>query len=116
MDAATRSLTNAAPVETRFGLEDRGTVANTATAAAVPPAPAAMKAPEGVRGAAVVGSLQPVAEKEAERTEATTLVPARKAEAAEEPLVQVTLLFPLAESPVPAAPAAADAAHAATPE
>jgi hypothetical protein len=39
-----------------------------------------------------------------------------KAEAAEEPLVQVTLLFPLAESSVPAAAPAAGAAGSATPE
>jgi hypothetical protein len=58
-----------------------------------------------------------VAEKAVQRTEAATpLSEARKAEAAEEPLVQVTLLFPLAESPVPAAPPAAGAASSVTPE
>ena len=57
-----------------------------------------------------------MAEKKTLPAEATTLQPAPKAEAAEEPLVQVTLLFPLAESPVPAAPPAAGAATSATPQ
>jgi len=105
--------TNAAPTETRLGLEDRSA---TATAAANAPVPAAIKAPEGAAGAEVAGPQQPMAQKEAQATEATTLYQTRKAEAAEEPLVQVTLLFPLAESAVPAAPPAAGAANSAAPE
>jgi hypothetical protein len=107
---------NAARTETRFGLEDHSATANTATAAAYAPAPAVMKAPEGVVGAEAAGPQQPMAQKEAQATEATTLSQTRKAEAAEEPVVQVTLLFPLAESAVPAAPPAAGATNSATPE
>jgi len=106
----------AAPAEALTVLEDRITTAKPATAAATPLAPAAMKAPVG-GGAAAAGPQQPImAEQAGQPTEATTLGPMRKAEAAEAPLVQVTLLFPLAESPVPAAPPAAGAANSVTPE
>jgi hypothetical protein len=70
-----------------------------------------------ISSAAAASGRQPVAEQTAQRTEAATPLPeARKMKAAEEPLVRVTLLFPLAESPVPAAPPAAGAASSATSE
>jgi hypothetical protein len=85
--------------------------------AAAPPAPAGTEAAKSLGGAAAVSRPQPVAEKAVQRTEAATpLFEARKVETAEEPLVQVTLLFPLAESPVPAAPPAAGAADSVTPD
>jgi hypothetical protein len=105
--------TNAAPAETRFGLEDRSVAASSAAYA---PSPATIKAPEGAAGAEVAGTRQPMAQKEAQPTEAMVLGQTQKAEAAEEPFVQVTLLFPLAESAVPAAQPAAGAANSATPE
>jgi len=80
-------------------------------------APAEMKAPQVVVSAPAVGPQRQWAEPAAQPPEtATYQLGARKAEAAEEPLVQVTLLFPLAESPVPARPAAAGAAGSVTPE
>ena len=114
LDEATAARA-AAPVAGPSGREDRIATAN-AAAAAAPPATAAVKAPEGVVATQLVGAPPPMAEKEAQRTEAATLAHAGKAEAAEEPLVQVTLLFPLAESPVPAARPAAAPASPATPE
>jgi len=110
------STSNAMPAESRFGLEGRSAAANTVTVAARASAPAAMKAPESAGGAEAAGARQAMAPKEAQPAEATTLRPMLKAEAAEEPLVQVTLLFPLAESSVPAAAPAAGAAGSATPE
>ena len=115
LDEAAKPRAAAAPMTALQGREDRITEANGAPAAAAP-APAAMKAPESVGGAEAVRLQQPVAEQKAQRSEAGTLYQTRKDEAAEEPLVQVTLLFPLAESPVPAAPPAAGAANSATPE
>ena len=128
LDNTNRSVTNAMSVESRFGLEERGTAANSATAAAAPPASRAMKVPAGAglpggrpggsQGGTVAGdTLQAVSQAAAQQTAATTpMYAARKAEAAEEPVVNVTLLFPLAGVPVPAAPAATGAAKSATPE
>jgi len=112
------SASNVAPAESHFGFKDRSAAANPATAAANAPARAAMKAPEGAAGAEAAAPRQSMAlaQKKAGPAEAATPQQAQKAEAAEEPLVQVTLLFPLAESPVPAAAPAAGAANSGTPE
>lgn len=104
------TLSNATPAEPQFGLEDRGEAANPAAAGANAPAAAAMQAPEGGAGADAARVRQ-VAQKK-EPAEAATLQQTPEGEAAEEPLVLVTLLFPLAENPAPAA----GAAKSATPE
>jgi anti-sigma factor (TIGR02949 family) len=76
-------------------------------------APAAMNVPE--RSGAAAGSFQQAAAgKEAQRAEPTALEQTAKAEAAE--VVQMTLLFPLAENPMPAAAPATDAAKSVTSE
>jgi len=115
LDEVTQSRAGAAPVTALTVHEDRITTANTPMAAARA-APAAMRAPQSAVGGAAGGVQQPMAEKKTLPAEVTTVYLASKVEAAEEPLVQVTLLFPLAESPVPAAPPAAGAATSATPQ
>jgi anti-sigma factor (TIGR02949 family) len=106
----------AAPMKALRDREGGVATANTVTVtAAAGPAPAAMKAPGSGGGAEPAGTGQFVAEKEAQGADAAAAPQERKAEAAEESLVLVTLLFPLAESPVPAAPPAAGAANSTTP-
>ena len=104
---------NAASAETRFGLQDRGAAQ---IPAAYATAPGAIKAPEAAAGAAVAGFQQPMAQKQSQGTEVTALDQTQKTEAVEEPFVQVTLLFPLGESAVPAGLPAAEAANSASPE
>ncbi len=104
----------AAPMTALSERENRGAAANTETAATAP-APGVMKAAGSGGGSEAVVPGQPAAEKELQRTETATPDQARRDEAAEEPLVQVTLLFPLAESPGPAAPPTTGAANSATP-
>ena len=113
---AARSLTNAAPAESLFGLEERGSAkANTAAVAAAPSA-TAMTAPESADNISAGSLRQPMAEQAARRAEPATLDGLRKSGAAGESLVRVTLLFPRAESPVSAAPPASGAAKAVTPQ
>ncbi|MGO8702802.1 MAG: anti-sigma factor family protein [Candidatus Brocadiia bacterium] len=104
------SISNVTPAESRFGLEGGGAAANPAIAGANAPAPAAMKAPEDA------AARQSAAQKKTEAAEPTTPQQTPETEEAKEPLVQVTLLFPLAESPAPAAMPAAGAATSATAE
>ena len=102
----------AAPVTALSVHEDRATTVNAPTAA-VRAAPA-MQAPRSAVAGAAGGAQPTMAEKKTLPAEVTTVYVASKVEAAEEPLVQVTLLFPLAENPVPAVPPAAGAATSAT--
>ena len=113
LDEAARTRA-AAPMKALRDREGGVATANAVTAAAGP-APAAMKAPGSGGGAEPVGPGQFVAEKEAQGADAAAAYQERKAEAAEESLVLVTLLFPLGESPGPSAPPAAGAATSTTP-
>jgi anti-sigma factor (TIGR02949 family) len=79
------------------GIENRSATMNEA----MPAAPA-------VSAGSNSGLQQPIAERAVQQAETPMPEQAGNAQAAQEPFVQVTLLFPLAESPVPAAaPAAA---------
>jgi anti-sigma factor (TIGR02949 family) len=79
-------------------------------------APSAGAPPAAAGGAAGATVRQLPAENEAQATEGRRLSQERKAEAAEDPIVEVTLRFELLETPVPAAAPAAGAATSAAPQ